>query len=134
MSYTNGNGNGHRPKPKNVLGGELKSCCTDPVTGFYRDGYCRTGADDLGRHTVCIVATDEFLAYSRSVGNDLSTPMPQYAFPGVREGDKWCLCVTRWQQAFEDDMAPQIVLAATDQSALQVVDLEDLRRYAVDDE
>ena len=134
MSYTNGNGNGHRPKPKNVLGGELKSCCTDPVTGFYRDGYCRTGADDLGRHTVCIIATDEFLAYSRSVGNDLSTPMPQYAFPGVREGDKWCLCVTRWQQAFEDDMAPQIVLAATDQSALQVVDLEDLRRYAVDDE
>ena len=134
MSYTNGNGNGHRPKPKNVLGGELKSCCTDPVTGFYRDGCCRTGADDLGRHTVCIIATDEFLAYSRSVGNDLSTPMPQYAFPGVREGDKWCLCVTRWQQAFEDDMAPQIVLAATDQSALQVVDLEDLRRYAVDDE
>jgi len=89
MSSTNGNG--HYPKPRNVLGGTLESCCTDPMTGFYRDGYCRTGADDTGRHTVCIVATDEFLAYSRSVGNDLSTPMPQYAFPGVKEGDKWCL-------------------------------------------
>jgi uncharacterized protein len=126
------NGNGHYPKPRNVLGGELKSCCTDPMTGFYRDGYCRTGADDLGRHTVCIVATDEFLTYSRSVGNDLSTPMPQYAFPGVKEGDKWCLCVTRWQQAFEDGMAPRVVLSATHESALQVVNLADLKAHAVD--
>ena len=102
------------------------------MTGFYRDGYCRTGADDLGRHTVCILATDEFLAYSRSVGNDLSTPMPQYGFPGVKEGDKWCLCVTRWQQAFEDGMAPQVVLAATHESALQVVDLDNLKQFAVD--
>ncbi len=132
MSITNGNG--HYPKPRNVLGGELQSCCTDPMTGFYRDGYCRTGADDLGRHTVCILATDEFLAYSRSVGNDLSTPMPQYGFPGVKEGDKWCLCVTRWQQAFEDGMAPQVVLEATHESALQVVNLEDLRKYRVDDQ
>src|SRR5205085_1983845 len=84
MSITNGNG--HYPKPKNVLGTELKNCCTDPMTGFYRDGYCRTGADDTGRHTVCILATDEFLAYSKSVGNDLSTPMPQYNFPGVKGG------------------------------------------------
>ena len=80
MSYTNGNGNGHAPKPKNVLGGTLGSCCTDPMTGFYRDGYCRTGVDDTGRHTVCIRATDDFLAFSKSAGNDLSTPMPQYAF------------------------------------------------------
>lgn len=128
MSITNGNG--HYPKPKNVLGGELKSCCTDPMTGFYRDGYCRTGADDHGRHTVCILATDEFLAYSKSVGNDLSTPMPQYDFPGVKEGDKWCLCVTRWQQAFEDGMAPMVDLEATHESALQIVDLENLKRYA----
>ena len=132
MSYTNGNGNGHRPKPKNVLGTELKSCCTDPMTGFYRDGYCNTGVDDTGRHTVCIVATDEFLAYSKSVGNDLSTPMPQYGFPGVKDGDKWCLCVERWQQALEDDMAPQVDLAATHEKALDVVRLEDLRRYAAE--
>lgn len=130
MSITNGNG--HYPKPRNVLGGNLESCCTDPMTGFYRDGYCRTGADDLGRHTVCILATDEFLAYSASVGNDLSTPMPQYAFPGVKDGDKWCLCVTRWQQALDDGMAPQVVLAATHESALQVVSLDDLKQYAVD--
>lgn len=124
------NGNGHYPKPKNVLGGDLKSCCMDPMTGFYRDGYCRTGADDAGRHTVCILATDEFLAYSKSAGNDLSTPMPQYAFPGVKDGDKWCLCVTRWQQAFEDGMAPMVDMEATHESALQIVRLEDLKQYA----
>lgn len=128
MSITNGNG--HYPKPKNVIGGELKMCCTEPMTGFYRDGYCRTGADDHGRHTVCILATDEFLAYSKSVGNDLSTPMPQFDFPGVKDGDKWCLCVTRWQQALEDEMAPQVDLEATHESALEVVRLEDLKRYA----
>ena len=128
MSITNGNG--HYPKPKNVLGSELKSCCTDPMTGFYRDGYCRTGEDDLGRHTVCILATDEFLTYSKSVGNDLSTPMPQYGFPGVKDGDKWCLCVTRWQQALDDEMAPLVDLEATHESALQVVRLEDLKQYS----
>lgn len=100
------------------------------MTGFYRDGYCRTGADDHGRHTVCILATDEFLAYSKSVGNDLSTPMPQYDFPGVKGGDKWCLCVTRWQQALEDDMAPMVDLEATHESALDVVKIEDLKQYA----
>lgn len=129
MSITNGNG--HYPKPRNVLGSELRSCCTDPMTGFYRDGYCRTGADDHGRHTVCIVATDDFLAYSKSVGNDLSTPMPQFDFPGVKDGDKWCLCVTRWQQALEDDMAPFVDLEATHESALDVVRLEDLKKYAL---
>ncbi|MEJ7624528.1 MAG: DUF2237 domain-containing protein [Pyrinomonadaceae bacterium] len=128
MSITNGNG--HYPKPKNVLGGELENCCTDPMTGFYRDGYCRTGADDSGRHTVCIEATTEFLEYSKSAGNDLSTPMPQYAFPGVKDGDKWCLCVTRWQQAFEDGMAPRVVLESTHESALQICRLEDLQANA----
>ena len=132
MSSTNGNG--HHPKPKNVLGGELQSCCTDPMTGFYRDGYCKTGPDDTGRHTICIVATDEFLAYSKSVGNDLSTPMPQYAFPGLKEGDKWCLVAMRWQQALEADMAPNIVLAATHESALQFAKLSDLKKYAIDED
>jgi hypothetical protein len=129
------NGNGHYPKPappKNVLGGELQSCCTNPMTGFWRDGYCRAGAQDPGSHTVCIVATDEFLAYSKSVGNDLSTPMPQYQFPGLKEGDKWCLVAVRWKQALEAGMAPQVVLAATHESMLQIVDLDDLKRFAVD--
>jgi len=130
MSLTNGNG--HYPKPKNVLGGELESCCTDPMTGFYRDGYCKTGPDDTGRHTICILATDEFLAFSKEAGNDLSTPMPQHSFPGLKGGDKWCLVAMRWQQALEAGMAPQVVLRATHESALQFVDLEDLKQYAVD--
>ena len=132
MSVTNGNG--HYPKPRNVLGGELQPCCKDPMTGFYRDGYCRTGPDDLGRHTICILATDEFLEYSRSVGNDLSTPMPQYAFPGLKAGDKWCLVAMRWQQALEDGMAPHVVLDATHESALEIVKIEDLKLYAVEAE
>ncbi|MGB7068468.1 MAG: DUF2237 domain-containing protein [Pyrinomonadaceae bacterium] len=124
------NGNGHRPKPKNVLGGELKTCCNDPMTGFYRDGFCRTGAEDTGRHTVCIVATGEFLEYSSSVGNDLSTPRPEFEFPGVSEGDKWCLCVLRWREALEAGMAPLVVLEATDESALKAVRLEDLKQHS----
>lgn len=132
MSITNGNG--HYPKPRNVLGGELQRCCTDPMTGFYRDGYCRTGAEDTGRHTVCILATDEFLAYSKAAGNDLSTPMPQYAFPGLKAGDRWCLVAMRWKQALDDGMAPRVVLEATHESALQVIELEDLKRYAVDND
>ena len=102
------------------------------MTGFYRDGYCRTGADDTGRHTVCIVATDEFLAYSKSVGNDLSTPMPQYAFPGVVEGDKWCLCVLRWREALNAGMAPRVILEACHESVLKVVTLADLQSHAVE--
>lgn len=132
MSITNGNG--HYPKPKNVLGGELKVCCTAPMTGFYRDGYCRTGPDDTGRHTVCIVATDEFLAFSKSVGNDLSTPMPQYAFPGLVGGDRWCLVALRWKQALEAGMAPQVVLEATHESVLDIVSLDELKEYAVEDD
>ena len=102
------------------------------MTGFYRDGYCRTGVEDTGRHTVCILTTDEFLAYSKSVGNDLSTPRPEFAFPGLVAGDKWCLVAVRWRQALEDGMAPQVYLGSTHESVLQVVDIETLREYAVD--
>lgn len=116
----------------NVLGGPLTACSTDPLTGFYRDGCCNTGAEDVGLHLVCIVATDEFLAFSQSVGNDLSTPQPMYRFPGLVAGDRWCLCVERWKQALEAGAAPQVVLAATHISALEFVDLEDLQAYAVD--
>jgi uncharacterized protein len=130
MSITNGNG--HHPKPKNVLGTELKVCCTDPMTGFYRDGYCRTGVEDAGRHTVCILATDEFLEFSKAAGNDLSTPRPEYAFPGLKAGDKWCLVAVRWQQALEADMAPQVDLEATHESALEFINLDDLKKYAVE--
>ena len=101
------------------------------MTGFYRDGYCRTGLEDTGRHTVCIVATEEFLAYSKSVGNDLSTPRPEYAFPGLTAGDRWCLVAMRWRQALEDDMAPQVILESTHESVLEIVSLEDLKRFAV---
>jgi len=128
MSQTNGNG--HYPKAKNVLGTELQVCCTDPMTGFFRDGYCNTGPTDHGRHTVCILATEEFLEFSKEAGNDLSTPMPEYRFPGVQPGDKWCLCVDRWQEAFEAGMAPQVVLESTHENALDVVTLDDLRRFA----
>jgi uncharacterized protein (DUF2237 family) len=129
MSSTNGNG--HYPKPKNVLGGDLESCCTDPMTGFYRDGYCKTGPDDSGRHTICIVATNEFLAYSKSAGNDLSTPMPQYGFAGLKPGDRWCLCASRWKEALDAGAAPQVVLEATHAVTLHVVSLDDLKKYAV---
>lgn len=127
MAYTNGNGNGHMPKPKNVLGGDLESCCTSPMTGFYRDGYCKTGLQDQGRHTVCIVTTAEFLEYSKAAGNDLSTPMPQYAFPGLVPGDKWCLVAMRYAQALRDGMAPKVILEATHEATLEHVSLEDLK-------
>jgi uncharacterized protein (DUF2237 family) len=102
------------------------------MTGFYRDGYCRTGVEDTGRHTVCILATDEFLSYSKSVGNDLSTPRPEFQFPGLVAGDKWCLVAVRWKQALEDGMAPQIYLESTHESVLQIVEISELREYAVD--
>jgi uncharacterized protein (DUF2237 family) len=101
------------------------------MTGFYRDGYCRTGPGDHGLHTVCIEVTADFLAFSASRGNDLSTPMPQYEFPGLRAGDHWCLCVTRWQEALEAGMAPRVMLSSTHISALEFVSLEDLQSYAV---
>ncbi len=122
------------PKSKNVLGGKLKCCCKDPMTGFYRDGYCKTGVNDVGRHTVCAILTEEFLSFSASVGNDLSTPHPEFGFPGLKEGDKWCLCVLRWKEAFDADMAPQVILEATNEASLQHVSLEDLQQFAADPE
>lgn len=125
MSITNGNG--HRPRPKNVLGGELQICCTSPVTGFYRDGYCKTGEEDLGRHTVCAIVTAEFLEFSKAAGNDLVTPHPEWGFPGLKAGDKWCLCVLRWKEAYEAGVAPPVVLEATNAAALQHVSLSELQ-------
>lgn len=116
---------------KNVLGGELESCSLEPVTGFFRNGCCETGPHDLGLHTVCAVMTAEFLAYSKSVGNDLSTPVPDYAFPGLRPGDRWCLCAPRWKEALDAGAAPKVVLAATHEETLAIVPLGVLRDHAV---
>lgn len=116
----------------NVLGTELQECGSDPVTGFYRNGCCETGPDDVGLHLVCAVMTDEFLHFSRSVGNDLSTPRPEWGFPGLKAGDRWCLCVERWREALAAGAAPQVRLEATHISALEFVDLDDLKDHAVD--
>lgn len=117
---------------KNVLGGALEACCFSPMTGFYRSGFCDTGDEDLGSHTVCVVMTAEFLAFSAQRGNDLSTPRPQLGFPGLKPGDRWCLCAPRWQEAWQAGMAPRVILAATHAGALDYVDLENLVLYAVD--
>ncbi|WP_169977550.1 DUF2237 family protein [Tautonia rosea] len=117
---------------KNVLGSNLESCSLDPVTGFFRDGCCHTGADDVGLHLVCAEMTGEFLEFSRRRGNDLITPMPQYGFPGLKPGDRWCLCVERWKEALEAGMAPRVVLEATHMSALEFVSIEELKSHAID--
>ena len=117
---------------RNVLGGPLEECGTDPVTGFYRDGCCTSGPEDLGSHTICTVVTTEFLAFQASVGNDLSTPRPEYGFPGLTPGDRWCVVAARWQQACDAGVAAPVVLAATHERALEVVSLEDMHRNAVD--
>jgi uncharacterized protein (DUF2237 family) len=117
---------------KNVLGTPLRNCSTDPLTGFFRTGCCDTGADDLGVHVVCAEVTAEFLAFSASRGNDLSTPNPWFGFPGLRPGDRWCLCASRWKEALEAGVAPPVVLEATHMAALEFVDLDDLKRYALD--
>lgn len=114
---------------RNVLGGELEACSTEPVTGFYRDGCCNTGAGDVGVHTVCAVMTAEFLEFSKAVGNDLSTP--QWGFPGLQPGDRWCLCAPRWQEALEAEAAPDVVLEATHAATLEWVRLEDLVHHAL---
>jgi uncharacterized protein len=116
----------------NVLGGPLQSCSVAPVTGFFRNGCCDTGPADHGQHTVCAVMTDEFLAMSKYLGNDLSTPRPEYGFAGLKAGDRWCLCAGRFLQAHEEGAAPRVNLAATHQAALQVVPLDILQTYAVD--
>ena len=117
---------------RNVLGGPLEMCGTDPLTGFYRDGCCRTGPGDVGNHTICAVVSEEFLEYQQSIGNDLSTPMPDYRFPGLEPGDRWCVTTQAWLRAHDDGVASYVVLAATHERALEAVPLEVLRRYAVD--
>jgi uncharacterized protein (DUF2237 family) len=117
---------------RNVLGGPLELCGTDPVTGFYRDGSCRTGPEDIGLHTICAVVSTEFLAHQRSIGNDLVTPMPAYSFRGLRPGDRWCVTAHNWLLAHEAGAAAFVVLAATHESVLELVPLEVLQLYAVD--
>lgn len=117
---------------RNVFGERLQSCCESPMTGFYRDGCCNTGPDDLGVHSVCTVMTKEFLEFSRSRGNDLSTPAPEFGFPGLKPGDRWCLCAARWREALDAGMAPRVVLAATHEATLEFVALDDLKKYAID--
>jgi len=125
-------GGGRRRSSRNVLGGRLESCSVAPMTGFFRDGCCSTGPEDLGSHTVCAVMTREFLAFSQASGNDLSTPRPEFGFPGLKPGDRWCLCAPRWQEALEAGTAPQVVLRATEQGALEWCALADLKRHAID--
>ena len=117
---------------RNVLGGELEPCGTDPVTGFFRDGCCSTGPEDLGSHTICAVVTAEFLAHQRSIGNDLSTPMPQYRFPGLVPGDRWCVTARNWAIAFDAGVAAPVVLAATNEKVLELIPLEALQQVAID--
>jgi uncharacterized protein (DUF2237 family) len=116
----------------NVLGGPLQPCGTDPMTGFYRDGHCTSGAEDLGRHTICAVVSADFLALQQELGNDLTTPRPEYGFPGLRPGDRWCVVAVRWLQAYQAGAAAGVVLAATNERALEVVPMEALRQHAVD--
>ena len=118
--------------PKNVLGGLLETCSEKPLTGYYRDGCCNTGDDDFGAHVVCVRVTAEFLAFSQSRGNDLSTPHPEFGFPGLKPGDRWCLCAARWVEALQAGIAPRLVLAATHESMLDYAPLAELKKYALD--
>jgi uncharacterized protein (DUF2237 family) len=116
----------------NVLGGRLEPCSVEPRTGFYRDGCCNTGPEDLGLHVVCARMTVDFLAFSTELGNDLSTPQPETGFPGLKPGDRWCLCAGRWREALDAGVAPPVVLSATHEEALAVVEQDDLKRFAID--
>lgn len=115
---------------KNIFGEPLQCCCIKPLTGFYRDGFCRTNNEDNGKHVVCAIVTAEFLQFSKSRGNDLSTPRPEYSFPGLNPGDKWCLCAVRWKEAFEAGFAPKVVLEATDERALEYIEINHLISHA----
>ena len=117
---------------RNVLGGTLEPCGTDPMTGFYRDGCCSTGPEDLGSHTICANVTAEFLEHQRGIGNDLMTPVPHFRFPGLRPGDRWCVTARNWLRAHEDGAAAPVVLASTHERALEIVPLEVLKQYSVD--
>jgi uncharacterized protein len=132
MPFDDSSPRGGRRPGRNVLGGPLGVCSSNPVTGFFRSGCCETSPQDLGSHTVCAVMTAEFLAFSKRAGNDLSTPLPQFGFPGLKPGDRWCLCAPRWQEALEAGAAPHIVLSATEQGALSWCRLDDLKRHAID--
>ena len=121
----------NQSRAKNVLGEPLQDCSHDPLTGWTRNGCCETGEGDMGVHTVCVRVSDEFLAFSRQAGNDLSTPRPEYGFPGLKNGDQWCLCATRWQEAFDAGFAPEVVLEATHILTLEWVDLKNLQTHAV---
>jgi uncharacterized protein (DUF2237 family) len=127
-----GNGGGRPNARRNVLGDRLEVCSLKPMTGFFRDGCCDTSREDIGSHTVCAVMTAAFLEFSKSRGNDLSTPMPEFGFPGLKPGDRWCLCAPRWQEALEAGQAPRVVLRATHEGALGHCSLADLKRFAVD--
>jgi uncharacterized protein len=127
-----GNGGWRANAPRNVLGEPLEDCSLKPMTGFFRDGCCNTSAEDIGSHTVCAVMTAAFLEFSKSRGNDLSTPIPQFGFPGLKPGERWCLCAPRWQEAFAAGHAPRVVLRATHEGALDHCSLADLKRFAVD--
>ncbi len=118
-------------KQKNILGTELQSCCNDPITGFLRDGYCRTNQMDLGTHVICAVVTDEFLEFTKSKGNDLSTPRPEYQFPGLTAGDGWCLCAIRWKEAYDAGAAPPLKPEATHEKALEIIDKSSLEKYYI---
>jgi uncharacterized protein (DUF2237 family) len=120
------------PEQKNVAGDALEVCCTSPVTGFYRNGKCETGRSDSGTHVVCARMTEAFLAFTRSRGNDLTTPSPEHGFPGLKPGDKWCLCASRWKEAFDAGVAPPVILSATHERALRYVTLFDLKEHADD--
>jgi uncharacterized protein (DUF2237 family) len=132
MSLEGGGRDMGRVPSRNVFGGPLESCSTKPMTGFFRNGCCDTGPEDMGSHTVCVVMTEAFLKFSKSAGNDLSTPMPDFGFPGLQPGDRWCLCAPRWQEALEAGQAPRVVLRATHEGALQYCSLTDLKRLAID--
>ena len=119
-------------KEKNVLGGPLLACSYAPLTGFFRDGCCATGPEDVGSHTVCAIVTEEFLAFSRRAGNDLSTPQPGLGFPGLQPGDRWCVCAARWLEAHEAGCAPPVLLAATHERALEVIEIDTLLAYAIE--
>jgi uncharacterized protein (DUF2237 family) len=132
MPRGDGDGGGRRRPARNVMGGTLESCSLKPMTGFFRNGCCETSPEDRGSHTVCAVMTAEFLEFSKARGNDLSTPIPQIGFPGLKPGDRWCLCAPRWQEALEAGSTPRVVLRATEAGALEYCSLTDLKRYAVD--
>jgi uncharacterized protein len=117
---------------RNVFGEPIEVCSLIPMTGFFRTGCCDTGPGDVGLHTICVEVTAEFLAFSKARGNDLSTPLPDFGFPGLKPGDRWCLCAARWQEAFEADAAPRVVLSATHEGTLEIVELRDLKRHALD--